>query len=99
MKKTGYSRREFLELSTAAAGASLASPTIGPFRRDLVLAPRAARASDRVRFGMVGVGMQGSGLLSQAVRLAGVECAGPCALYHGPPTPPPQIFPPAFPST
>src|SRR5260370_20145233 len=83
MKKTGYSRGEFLELSTAAAGASLASPTIGPFPRDLVLAPRAARASDRVRFGMVGVGMQGSGLLSQAVRLAGVECAGACDLYDG----------------
>ena len=32
-------------------------------------------ASDRVRFGMIGVGMQGSGLLARSIALPGVECA------------------------
>src|SRR5207249_1561704 len=39
--------------------------------------------SDRVRFGMIGVGMQGSGLLSESIRLPGVECAAACDLYDG----------------
>jgi len=40
-------------------------------------------ASDRVRFGMVGVGLQGSGLLSTAIALPGVQCAAACDLYDG----------------
>jgi len=47
MKKTGYSRREFLEVSTAAAGASLAAKTIVGLPHDVMLAPRAGAASDR----------------------------------------------------
>src|SRR4029450_13774557 len=40
-------------------------------------------ASDRVRFGIVGVGMQGSGLLKASIELPGVECAAACDLYDG----------------
>jgi predicted homoserine dehydrogenase-like protein len=40
-------------------------------------------ASDRVRFGMIGVGMQGSGLLANALTLAGVECVAAAELYDG----------------
>ena len=40
-------------------------------------------ASDRVRFGMIGVGGQGSSLLAQAVDLRGVECAAACDVYDG----------------
>jgi predicted dehydrogenase len=83
MKKHSYSRREFLGISTAAAGASLAPKTMVPFPHDLWVPPRTVAASDRVRFGMVGIGMQGSGLLSQSIRLPGVECAGACDLYDG----------------
>jgi len=39
--------------------------------------------SDRVRFGMIGVGMQGSGLLGTSIQLPGVECAAACDLYDG----------------
>ncbi len=46
-------------------------------------APQQVSASDRVRFGMVGVGMQGSGLLATAITLPGVECAAACDLYDG----------------
>ena len=43
----------------------------------------AGSASDRVRFGMIGVGGQGSSLLAQAVELHGAECAAACDVYDG----------------
>ncbi|MGH7530210.1 MAG: Gfo/Idh/MocA family protein [Gemmatimonadales bacterium] len=73
MPKPTWSRREFLELG-AAAGASLAIP---PLRF------RPVSPSDTVRFGMVGVGMQGSGLLGTSIQLPGVICAGAADLYDG----------------
>jgi len=69
-----WSRREFLELSAGIAGASLAAKS---------LTVPAVPASDRVRFGIIGVGMEGSGLLSDAIKLPGVECAAACDLYDG----------------
>ncbi len=39
--------------------------------------------SDRVRFGMIGIGMQGSGLLPTAIGLPGIECVGAADLYDG----------------
>ena len=83
MKKTNLSRREFLGTSAVAAGASLAAKTIVPLPYDRGTPPGAGPASDRVRFGMIGVGMQGSGLLSQSIRLPGIECAAACDLYDG----------------
>jgi len=59
MKKPTWSRREFLEMGAAAAGVSLAAK---PFTF------RGRRPSDTVRFGMVGIGMQGSGLLGHRFR-------------------------------
>ncbi len=76
MKRNGYSRREFLGMGAAAAGASLLKIP------SLSIAP-AVPPSDRVRFGMIGVGMQGSGLLANAITLPGVECAAACDLYDG----------------
>jgi predicted dehydrogenase len=49
----------------------------------LEAAPAPTAASDRVRFGMIGVGMQGSGLLRTSIALPGVECAAACDLYDG----------------
>jgi len=83
VKKTNLSRREFLGTSAVAAGASLAAKTIVPLPYDRGTPPGAGPASDRVRFGMIGVGMQGSGLLSQSIRLPGIECAAACDLYDG----------------
>src|SRR5256712_4369418 len=70
-------------MSAAAAGASFAAHTIVPKPHSLMLVAKAVRASDRVRFGMIGVGMQGSGLLAESIRLPGVECAAACDLYDG----------------
>jgi len=39
--------------------------------------------SDRLRFGIIGIGMQGSGLLHDALQLPGVECIAACDLYDG----------------
>ena len=82
MKIDSFSRRRFLGI-TAAAGASLATNTIVLSPEPLFAAGRAAAASDRVRFGMIGIGMQGSGLLGTSITLPGVECAAACDLYDG----------------
>lgn len=83
MKQTGFSRREFLEISAAAASGSLAAKTILLTPEPLEAAQRPVAASDRVRFGIIGVGMQGSGLLEESIKLPGVECAAACDLYDG----------------
>jgi len=69
------SRRDFLEAGAVAAGAALVRPRSGP--------ARPVPASDRVRFGIIGVGMQGSWLLSESIRQPDVECAAACDLYDG----------------
>src|SRR3989449_381287 len=83
MKKNAWSSREFLRMSAVAAGGSLAAKTIVPLPRDLIPDPGAVPASDRGRFGMIGVGMQGSWLLATSIKLPGVECAAACDLYDG----------------
>ena len=77
------SRRRFLGVTAAAAGTSIAARS---GLLDAEPAPSMASrvaASDRVRFGIIGVGMQGSGLLAQSIRLPGVECAAAADLYDG----------------
>jgi predicted dehydrogenase len=77
------SRRQFLQAGAGAVGAALAAKKIRLEAEPLGAPARQAPASDRVRFGMVGVGMQGSGLLGRAIALPGVECAAACDLYDG----------------
>jgi predicted dehydrogenase len=80
--KSNFSRREFIGIGAAAAGASLAGGKL--LRPESVLAaPPFGPASDRVRFGIIGVGMQGSGLLAQAIELPGIECVAAADLYDG----------------
>jgi predicted dehydrogenase len=85
MTKDRYSRREFLGVGAAAAGASLVGSPIFPIPAPSAQAAPTRRVppSDRVRFGIVGVGMQGSSLLTESIRLDGVECAAACDLYDG----------------
>ena len=75
-----FSRRTFLQGGTAAAAGTVLLP------KTVLLAnpaPRPVPPSDRVRFGMIGIGMQGSGLLAGAITLPGVECVGAADLYDG----------------
>ena len=90
MKKPTWSRREFLEVSAAAAGVSL---TAQPFKF------RRVAPSDTVRFGMVGVGMQGNGLLRTSIQLPGVTCAAAADLYDGRHTLAKEIVRPDLPTT
>ena len=79
---TALSRRNFLGLS-AAAGAAVATKTVLLDPDPLWAMPQAIAPSDRVRFGIIGIGMQGSSLLGTSVSLPGVECAAACDLYDG----------------
>ncbi|MGA2040496.1 MAG: Gfo/Idh/MocA family oxidoreductase [Bryobacteraceae bacterium] len=76
------SRRRFLEGATAA-GSLLAAKTVLLEPAAVAHAPGPTPASDRVRFGMVGIGMQGSTLLRDSISLPGVECAGAADLWDG----------------
>jgi predicted dehydrogenase len=80
--KNDLSRREFIGISAGAAGATLASRK-GLLNSSALAAAPYAPASDRVRFGIIGIGMQGSGLLTQAIELPGIECVAACDLYDG----------------
>src|SRR5215471_4922071 len=83
MKKSSFSRREFLGTTAAMAGLSLAAKVIMLDPEPLLAQAQSVAASDRVRFGIVGVGMEGTGLLSTAIQLPGVECVAACDLYDG----------------
>src|SRR5205814_2171918 len=77
-------RRHFLQKTAGTAGALAVS-------RNILIEPehiptaleRVVPASDRIRFGIIGVGMQGSGLLTNAITLPGVECVAAADLYDG----------------
>jgi len=99
MKKSTYSRRKFLGISAAAAGASLATKAILLDSQPLLASPRPVPAGDRLRFGMIGIGMQGSGLLTESITLPGVECAAACDLYDGRHTLAKEIVRPDLPVT
>ena len=81
MSTDQFSRREFLGVGAALAGTSIIGGSIFPSRepRQAARAP----ASERVRFGMVGVGMQGQALLGHSIRFSDVECAAACDVYDG----------------
>ena len=80
-----FSRRKFLQTSAIAAGGLFAANT-----KAIALEPQTQSApakpvgaNDRLRFGIIGVGMEGSALLSNAIALPGVECVGAADLYDG----------------
>ena len=82
MDKREMSRREFVRRSTRA-GIMLAASPYFLHAQPSGAATQSVAASDRIRFGMIGIGMRGSGLLDACVRLPGVECAAACDLYDG----------------
>ncbi|MGA9720588.1 MAG: Gfo/Idh/MocA family oxidoreductase, partial [Acidobacteriaceae bacterium] len=82
MSKGLLSRRTFLQTTAGVAGASLIGGST-LLEEPAYAAGQAAAPSDRVRFGIVGVGMEGSGLLTTAVELSGVECVAAADLYDG----------------
>jgi len=83
MKSSLFSRRAFLKTTAGAASATLVPGAIRLEAEPSFAAAPAGAPSDRVRFGIVGVGMEGSGLLSTAIQLPGVECVAAADLYDG----------------
>ncbi|MGB7547266.1 MAG: Gfo/Idh/MocA family oxidoreductase [Terracidiphilus sp.] len=83
MNKALFSRRAFLRTSAGAAGASLVAGSTLLEAEPFLSEEQPVGPSDRVRFGIVGVGMEGSGLLSTAIKLPGVECVAAADLYDG----------------
>ncbi len=76
-----FSRRKFLEASGVGVGSVLVPKSI--LLTQEMQNPKWSPPSDRVRLGIVGIGMQGSGLLTNAIGLPGVECVGAADLYDG----------------
>jgi predicted dehydrogenase len=83
MGKSVLSRREFLQTTAGAAGASMIAGSAILDPAPMFAADQPAAPSDRLRFGIVGVGMEGSGLLTTAIQLRGVECVAAADLYDG----------------
>src|ERR1700689_165765 len=79
------SRRKFLQASAIAAGGLLS-----PNSKAIMLEPQAQSIptkpvgpNDRLRFAIIGVGMEGSNVLASALTLPGVECVAAADLYDG----------------
>ena len=83
MKENRVTRRQFLQRTAGATGALAAVPTILLDPKPYPVGWSYVAPSDRVRFGIIGVGMQGSGSLRNAIELPGVECVAACDLYDG----------------
>src|SRR5256712_3246651 len=81
--KKDLPRRQFLHRTAGAAAPLAASPAIFPGPEHIPLQMQSMAPSDRLRFGIIGIGMQGSGLLRDAIQLPGVECVAACDLYDG----------------
>ena len=75
-----YPRRRFLQ--TAAAGGLLNSRVIR-LEAEVPIGPAPTPPAEEVRFGIIGIGMQGSGLLNAALSLPGMHCVGAADLYDG----------------
>ena len=86
--KGRISRRTFMHRAAGAASIAIAGRTIS---LDAANSPGGSRlavsafppAAETVRLGMIGIGMQGSGLLATSIQLPGVECVAACDLYDG----------------
>lgn len=79
--KSNFSRRAFIQGSAVAAGGLLTSKSV--FLEAEPVPPRQVAPSDRIRFGMIGIGMQGSGLLGSAITVNGAQCVAAADLYDG----------------
>jgi predicted dehydrogenase len=83
MNRSLFSRRAFLQTTAGAAGAALVPGSVLLEAEPAFGAGQSWSPSNRVRYGMVGVGMEGSNVLATAVGLPGTECVAAADLYDG----------------
>src|SRR3954469_7293649 len=74
----GKSRREFLQV---VAGAATVAPTV--LRAQRAAASRTVAPNDRIRVGIIGVGIRGQQDLRSALRAPGVELTAAADVYDG----------------
>lgn len=75
-------RRRFLQTGAFAAGTLITTKQV-LLAQETMGSSRPVPPSDQVRFGMIGIGMQGSGLLPDAISIPGVTCVAAADLYDG----------------
>ncbi len=78
-----FPRRAFLRGGVLAAGSLSVAKNILLAQPQAGDAAKPVAPSDRVRFGIIGIGMEGSDLLKNALELPGVECIAASDLYDG----------------
>jgi predicted dehydrogenase len=83
MKNRKFTRRDFIRAGAGVTALGAAGKVTWLEPGELAARSRPVAPSDRVRFGIVGVGMQGVGLLRTSIQIPGVECAAACDLYDG----------------
>jgi len=81
--KNKFSRRKFIQTSALGTGGLLTTRTISLDPHPFASLQQKGSPGDRIRFGIIGIGMQGSGLLYGAISLPGVECVAAADLYDG----------------
>jgi predicted dehydrogenase len=83
MIKKDFSRRQFIKRTAGAATLAAVPSTLLADPNPIPSTNSYVPPSDRVRFGIIGIGMQGSGLLANAITLPGIECVAAADLYDG----------------
>ena len=78
-----FTRRNFLETAAGAAGLALATKAIALPEPAYPQQWAAGTSGQLVQFGIIGIGMQGSGLLKTSVELPGTKCIAACDLWDG----------------
>ena len=81
--KNNLTRRKFIQTGAMATGGMLASRAIQLTAQPYRSSSKPVAPSDRLRFGIIGIGMEGSGLLSGTMALPGIECVAAADLYDG----------------
>ena len=78
-----FTRRNFLQTAAGAASLALATKAIALPEPAYMQEWAAGLQPKLVNFGIIGIGMQGSGLLKTAVELPGTKCLAACDLWDG----------------
>src|SRR5664279_1044926 len=81
--KKDFTRRNFLRTAAGAAGLALATKAIALPEPAYAQQWATGPSGQMVQFGIIGIGMQGSGLLKASVELPGTKCLAACDLWDG----------------
>ena len=78
-----FTRRNFIQTAAGAAGLALAAKAIALPEPAYTQEWATGTNGQLVQFGIIGIGMQGSGLLKNSLELPGTKCIAACDLWDG----------------